>query len=189
MLMAMGKRSFKGPSPSLEDSGMLMGMGKRTFKGPSPNLEDSGMLMGMGKRTFKGPSPSLEDSGMLMGMGKRSLEDTGKGYWGLGLGKWGMRKRFREGPSSYLEDTGKRLWMIGMGKRQYRAQDPDLEGAGMLLGMGKRNNVVSDLNPEDAKTEEHALQQKIPEDAEMLTEIRKDFQGQSTNHSGTVVKI
>ena len=144
------------------------------------------MLMGMGKRSFKGPSPSLEDSGMLMGMGKRSREDTGKEYWGLSIGKWGMRKRSHEGPSSYLADTGKRLWLIGMGKRQYRAQDPNLEGAGMLMGMGKNNNA--DLDPEDAKKEEDALQQisPIPEDAEMLMEKRKDFQGQSTNQSGTV---
>merc|ERR1712038_2032564 len=137
---------------SVADQGMVLGLGKRSggignmYRG-APSLEDAGMLIGMGKR-----SSFDEEADILMAMHKRYpfMDPFGP----LINPRWNKHQRIQRRAKESAEDNkevenvdedllnpindpelGERM----MDKRSgFTLPTPNVEDAGMLMGMGKR---------------------------------------------------
>merc|ERR1712038_1754557 len=91
------------------------------------------MVLGLGKRSggnlYQG-APSLEDTGMLMGMGKRgvSMEPVGP-----------SRNPRREDLDDMVEEEEGEMVRLVEKRSGLTLPTPNVEDAGMLMGMGKRS--------------------------------------------------
>merc|ERR1711936_1252128 len=109
----------------------------------------SGMVLGLGKRSggslYQG-APSLEDTGMLMGMGKRGapMEPSRNPRWNRHhriQRKDPLQKAFeirREDLDAMEEEEGEMVRLVEK-RSGLTLPTPNVEDAGMLMGMGKRS--------------------------------------------------
>merc|ERR1711971_679552 len=123
----------------------------------------SGMVLGLGKRSpgsgnlYQG-APSLEDAGMLMGMGKRASSSMDEPFRPLSNPRWNRHHRIQqkaaetaaEAMKSRREDEMDEMEREGVMQEEEEMVElmekrsgltlptPNVEDAGMLMGMGKR---------------------------------------------------
>merc|ERR1712018_772827 len=114
----------------------------------------SGMVLGLGKRSSGSGSlyqgaPSLEDTGMLIGMGKRALPMMEAPFRNFRPPKrnprWNRHHRIQRGEPSEAMKTRKEDEMEEKEEEEEMVKrsgltlpTPNVEDAGMLMGMGKR---------------------------------------------------
>merc|ERR1712226_611005 len=106
----------------------------------------SGMVLGLGKRSSGSGSlyqgaPSLEDTGMLIGMGKRALPMLEVPFRPPKRNpRWNRHHRIQRGEPSEAMKTRKEEEMAKQMKKRsgLTLPTPNVEDAGMLMGMGKR---------------------------------------------------
>merc|ERR1711971_1072238 len=158
MVLGLGKRS---PSPG----NMYPSLSGRALWQRAPSREDtvrpywSGMVLGLGKRSpgsgnlYQG-APSLEDTGMLMGMGKRASSSMEEPFRPSRNPRWNRHHRIQQKAEETAAEA-RRDDMDDMGREGVMQEEeemvelmekrsgltlptPNVEDAGMLMGMGKR---------------------------------------------------